>query len=126
MGDKPCKIFALVLEHCPSDLEEVLKTLSAWEKVHDEQDAIQLLKMVRNVAMDQSETKQTVMSYVKSFYELFTFYQDKHATLDNYNIMEEADEEMLACHFILGSDNRMFKELKKAMANTSNFGSDDY
>ena len=81
------KIFALVLEHCPPDLEEVLKTLSSWTKVHDDQDAIKLLKMVRNVALDQTETKQTVMSYVESSYELFTFHQDKHDTLDKYSIM---------------------------------------
>ena len=160
------KIFALVLEHCPPDLEEVLKTLSVWEKVHDEQDAIELLMMVRNVAMDQTVTKQTVMSYMESSYELFTFHQDKHTTLDNYSIMfrsivdsikahggrpwhhpklakelaeeigvkmldaepspcpqsrldeiimaadkkgeEDADEEMLACQFILGADNGRF------------------
>ena len=77
------KIFALVLEHCPPDLEEVLKTLSSWVKVHDEQDAIDLLKMVRNVALDQTETKQTVMSYVESSYELFTFHQDKHPLIYN-------------------------------------------
>ena len=65
------KIFALVLEHCPPDLKEVLKTLSAWDKVEEEQDAIELLKLVRDVAMDKAETKQTVMSYVESFLELF-------------------------------------------------------
>ena len=52
------KIFALILEHCLPDLEEVLKTLSSWTKVHEEQDDIELLKMVRNVAIDQTETKQ--------------------------------------------------------------------
>ena len=92
------KIFALVLEHCPPDLEEVLKTLSSWVKVHDEQDAIELLKMVRNVALDQTETKQTVMSYVESSYELFTFHQDKHDTLDNYSIMFKAIVDSIEAH----------------------------
>ena len=41
----PARIFAPVLEHCPPDLEEVLKTLSSWTKVHEEQDTIELLKM---------------------------------------------------------------------------------
>ena len=54
------KIFALVLEHCPPDLKEVLKTLSAWDKVDEEQDAIELLKLVRDVAMDKTETKRAL------------------------------------------------------------------
>ena len=39
--------------------------------MEEEQDAIELLKLVRDVAMEKTETKQTVMSYVESFLELF-------------------------------------------------------
>ena len=49
------KICALVLEHCPLDLEEVLKTLSALDKVKEEQDAIKPLKLVQDIAMDKTE-----------------------------------------------------------------------
>ena len=49
------KIFALVLEHCPPDFEEVLKNLSAWDKVDEEKDAIELLKLVGGVAMDKTK-----------------------------------------------------------------------
>ncbi|KAL7524586.1 hypothetical protein ACHAXR_000637, partial [Thalassiosira sp. AJA248-18] len=45
------RLYALVLMHCPPDLEEVLKTMSAWKDVRDGQDAIELLKMVRDVEM---------------------------------------------------------------------------
>ena len=94
----PAKIFALVLEHCPSDLEEVLKTLSAWDKVEEEQDAIKLLKLVRDVAMDKTETKQTGMSYVGSFFELFLYHQGKKDTLDYYIIMFKANVDSIKAH----------------------------
>ena len=58
------RLYTLILVHCPPDLEEVLKTMSAWKQVSEEQDAIGLLKMVRNVAHDQTEAKQTVMRFV--------------------------------------------------------------
>ena len=45
------RLYALILQHCPPDLEEVLKTMSAWQAVCDAQDAVGLLKMVRDVLM---------------------------------------------------------------------------
>ena len=39
---------------------------------------------------------------------------------------EDADDEMLACMFILGADNRRFKEVKKSWSKAFTFGSDDY
>ena len=133
--------------------------------------------------MEKTETKQTVMSYVESFLELFIYHQGKKDTLDYYSIMfkanvdsikahegqpwhhpklakglgdehrasminkeasvtygrlaeiikiadkkgqDDADDEMLACMFILGEDNGRFKEVKKSFSNAFTFGSDDY
>ena len=56
--------------------------MSAWDKVEEEKDAIKLLKLVRDVAMEKTETKQTAMSYVESFLELFLYHQGKKDTLD--------------------------------------------
>ena len=39
---------------------------------------------------------------------------------------DDADDAMLACMFILGADNRRFKEVKKSLSNAFTFGSDDY
>ena len=51
--------------------------MSAWDKVEEEQDAIELLKLVRDVAMDKTETKQMVISYVESFLEMFLYHLGK-------------------------------------------------
>jgi hypothetical protein len=60
------RLYALILQHCPPDLEEVLKTMSPWKTVSSGYDAVGLLRMVKNVAHDQTEAKQTVMGFVES------------------------------------------------------------
>ena len=40
-------------------------------------DAVRLLKMVKDVAHDQTEAKQTVMGFVESNAELFTYHQEE-------------------------------------------------
>ena len=56
-------LYNLILMHCPPNLKEVLKTMSSWKAVSEDQDAIGLLKMVHNVAHDQTEAKQMVMGF---------------------------------------------------------------
>ena len=58
------RLYVLILIHCTSDLEEILRTMSAWTVVSNGYDAIGLLKMVHGVAHDQTEAKQTVMGFV--------------------------------------------------------------
>ena len=67
------RLYALIFQHCPPDLEEVLKTMSPWKMVSSEYNAIGLLKMMKDVAHDQTEAKQTVMRFVESTAELFTY-----------------------------------------------------
>ena len=160
--------------------------MSAWQAVCDAQDAVGLLKMVRDVAHDQTEAKQTVMGFVESTAEFFTYHQSEKETDDEYGIMfnamvdsikahggspwhhpglaalqtkkignelarkepdplnipqlrknellklakergnKAANNEFLACQFILNSDNKRYKELKTALANRFVFGNDDY
>ena len=66
--------------------------------MEEEQDAIELLKLVRDVAMDNTETKQTVMSYVESFLELFLYHQGKKDTLNYYSIMFKANVDLIKAH----------------------------
>ena len=40
--------------------------------------------------------------------------------------MQAADDEFLGCMFILGADNKRYKSLKVALANSFVFGTDDY
>ena len=81
------RIYVLVLMHCPPDLKEVLKTLSTWNAVRDDQDAIGLLKLICNVAHDQTEAKQTTMGFVESIAELFTYHQSEKESNNEYSIM---------------------------------------
>ena len=55
------RFYALIFQHCPPDLEEVVKTMSPWKMVSSGYDTIGLLKMVKDVVHDQTEAKQTVM-----------------------------------------------------------------
>ena len=48
--------------------------------------------------MDKTETKQTVMSYVESFLELFLYHQGKKDTLDYYSIMFKANVDTVKAH----------------------------
>ena len=72
-------------------LEEVLKTMSPWKTVRAGYDAIGMLKMVKkDVAHNQTEEKQTVMGFVESTAELFTYYQGENMINGNYSIMFKA------------------------------------
>jgi hypothetical protein len=84
------RIYVLVLMHYPPDLEEVLKTLSTWNAVRDDQDVIGLLKLICNVAHNQTEAKQTTMGFVESIAELFTYYQSEKESNNDYSIMFNA------------------------------------
>ena len=180
------RVYNLVLQHCPPDLEEILKTMKAWSGVSSGYDAIGLLKMLRDVAHDQTESKQTVMGFVEAIAELFTYHQSEKESDDEYGIMfnayvdsikahggqpwhhpglakqhmlaigrelcrkesdpnnipasrqdeirkeakvkgdKAADNEFLACQFLLGADNSRYKQLKVELGNRFVFGNDDY
>ena len=161
--------------------------MSPWKTVSLGYDAVGLLKMVKDVAHDQTEAKQTVMGFVESTAELFTYHQGEKVSDDDYSIMfnasvesikahggkpwhhpglaemhtkriavemtraegftaatvltvrggeilkiarkkgaETADNEFLACQFILGADNKRYKRLKTELGNRFVFGNDDY
>ena len=72
--------------------------MSSWKQVSEDHDAIGLLKMVRDVAHDQTEAKQTVMGFVESTAELFTYHQSEKTSDDNYSIMFNASVESIKAH----------------------------
>ena len=80
------RLYALVLMHCPPNLEEILKTISVWNVVSKAHNAIGLLKMVPNVVHDQTEAKQTVMGFVESIAEFFTYHQEEKTSGDDCSI----------------------------------------
>ena len=55
------------------DLEKVLKTMTNWDSVSASENAMGLLAMIRDVLHDKTGAKQTVMTFVESTIEFFTF-----------------------------------------------------
>ena len=98
MENNRARLYALILQHCPPDLEEVLKTMSPWKTVSTGYDAIGLLEMGKDVAHDQTEAKQTVMGFVESTAELFTYYRGEKVSGDDYSIMSNASVESIKAH----------------------------
>ena len=68
------RVYNLVLSHCPPKLEEVLKTLVAWESMYRDQDSMEVIGMVHNVCHKHDESKQGKIAYVESDLKLFTMY----------------------------------------------------
>ena len=95
---KRSKLYALVLMHCPPDPEEILKKMSAWNVVSKAHNAVGLLKVVRDVAHDQTDMKQTVMGFVESTTKLFTYHQDENLSNNNYSIKFNTTIESIGAH----------------------------
>ena len=72
--------------------------MSPWKTVSSGYDAVGLLKMVEDVAHDQTEAKQTVMGFVESTAELFTYHQGEKVSDDDYSIMFNASVESIKAH----------------------------
>ena len=92
------RLYGIILQHCPPDLEEVLKTMSPWKTVSSGYDAIGLLEMVKVVDNDQTEAKQTVMGFVESTAELIIYHQGEKVSDDNYSIMFNASVKSIKAH----------------------------
>ena len=72
--------------------------MSAWNAGSKAHDVIVLLTKVRNVTHDQMEAKQTVMGFVESTADLFTYHQEEETSDDDYSIMLNATVESIKAH----------------------------
>ena len=72
--------------------------MSPWKTVSSGYDAIRLLKMVKDVAHDQTEAKQMVMGFIESTAELFTYHQGEKVSDDDYSIMFIESVEVVKAH----------------------------
>ena len=68
--ENKARVYNLILQHCPKDLEIKLKGLADWDTVSSGQDAIQLLTMVRALTHKHDKMQQGTMAYVESDNEL--------------------------------------------------------
>ena len=92
------KIYNLLLVHCLTDLEEVLKTMTNWDLVSVSENAMGMLAMIRDVLHNKTGAKQTVMTFVELTIEFFTFCQQVGMSNDEYAIVFKAYVEALTAH----------------------------
>ena len=82
--ENKAKCYYLVLSHCPWVLEHQLKDSSKWEETERNQDAVALLKMIRDITHNKKERKESVMTIAESNTELFMITQVSGESLDDY------------------------------------------
>ena len=73
-------MFAIVLQHCPPDLVQRLKSKDLWTVTSTKRDVIRLTKMIRDVAHAHDDTTQGTMAIVASDMTLYTTYMSKSET----------------------------------------------
>ena len=70
-------MFAIVLQHCPEDLVQRLKSKDSWLEVNLGKDVISLTQMIRDLAHLHDDTTQGTMAIVASDMALYTTYMSK-------------------------------------------------
>ena len=68
------RMFAIVLQHCPPDLVQRLKSKDLWAVTKEKLDVITLTKMMRDVAHVHDDTTPGIMAIVTSDMTLYTTY----------------------------------------------------
>eukprot|EP00957_Ditylum_brightwellii_P183126 13947987-Ditylum_brightwellii.AAC.1 len=70
-------MFAIVLQHCPADLVQRLKSKDLWGATNLGKDVIALVRMIRDVAHAHNDTTQGTMAIVVSNMTLYTTFMNK-------------------------------------------------
>eukprot|EP00957_Ditylum_brightwellii_P185543 14126094-Ditylum_brightwellii.AAC.1 len=73
-------MFAIVLQHCPTDLVQRLKSKDLWSVTNLEKDIIALTRMSHDVAHAHDDTTQGTMAIVASDMSLYTTFMSKAET----------------------------------------------
>lgn len=68
------RAFQLVVLHVDSDLEERLESLASWSQISQDQDVIELLKLIRAHVHQHDEVKQDTMALVEHDLALYLNY----------------------------------------------------
>eukprot|EP00957_Ditylum_brightwellii_P048882 3709266-Ditylum_brightwellii.AAC.1 len=70
-------MFAIVLQHCPADLVQRLKSKDSWSVTNLGKDIIALARMICDVAHAHNDTIQGTMAIVASDMMLYTMFMSK-------------------------------------------------
>ena len=91
-------MFAIFLQHCPSDLVQRLKYKDLWTVTFAKRDVIGLPKMIRDVAHAHDDTIQGTMAIVASDMTLYTTYMSKSETPAAFCCMFQANMDTINAH----------------------------
>ena len=69
------KGYSLVLQYCPPELTSEKKKIDSWPVTEDKQSVLMLLKMIRDIAHNVKQSKQSIMSTVENNSEMYLKYQ---------------------------------------------------
>ena len=85
-GDSNAKGYALVLQHCPKELQAELKNQEAWAAIGNKMSVMRLRLLIRDLQYNKSERKWSVMATVEADFDLYLCAQGGKTTDEYYKI----------------------------------------
>merc|ERR1712194_660143 len=82
-SNNDAKGYALVLQHCPDELQAKLKNQEAWAAIDDARGVVRLLVLLRDLQYNKSDKKRSIMATVETDFDLYSCAQGS-ATTDEY------------------------------------------
>ena len=92
------RMFAIILQHCPPDLVQRLKSTDLWTVTFAKRDAIALTKMICDVAHAHNDTTQGTMAILASDMTLYTTYMSKSETPASFCCTFQANVDTINTH----------------------------
>ena len=110
------RVYNLVLQHCPKDLEAELRNHTKWDEMDLTQDAIALFGIIRDVKLNLKESRQGTIKFFKCDVELKTTAQSSNeATNEYYNFFGARKDAVNAHGGEAGHHKQMFEDRQAAM-----------
>ena len=91
-------MFVIILQHCPADLVQRLKSKDLWSVINLGKDVIALAKMIRDVAHAHDNAKQGTMAIVTSDMTLYTTFMSKTETPVVFCCTFQANVDIIKTH----------------------------
>ena len=76
--------FALVLQHCPDELETELQNQDAWAAIDITRNVVALLILIRDLQYNKNDRKKSIMASVQADFDLYTCSQEKNQSTEDY------------------------------------------
>ena len=76
LDELDAKGYSLLIQHCPPEVTAELNNIDSWPDTEDKRSVVMLLKMIRNIAHNMKQRKQSIMSIVENDLELYLKYQE--------------------------------------------------